>query len=133
MLQDIKVSATFILPGRILVAEKSISKKGKTKEELQQMKEKFFATHNMETISFRIKGKQETIHIFTRKGQPATQHININKDAYDFMISPESFAAAEKTQRDWAHMGKMKKVHAHLLMIAQSLNAKLLHFDVLED
>lgn len=133
MLQDIKLSATFILPGRILVAEKPISKKGKTQEELQQMKEKFYATHKMETITFRCGGKQETIHIFTRKGKPATQKMNMNKSAYDYMISSESYAAANKSLYEWNRMGKTAKITAHLEAIADSLNVKLLYFNILED
>ena len=129
---EIKVSATFLLPGSTLVAEKPISKKGKTKEQLEQPKQEYYNTHKQETVAFYCNRQRHIIEIWVRKGKPATQKLNLCKEAYDYMISSESYAGIA-TKNDWNHYSKTKKLKLHLMEIAQSINAKLLDFAVLDD
>lgn len=126
---EIKVSATFLLQGRTLVAEKPISRKGKTKEEFQALQQEYARTHKQECINL---GKQGIINIWVRDGKPVTQKMNLSKEAYSYMISSESYAGIA-TKNDWNHYSKTKKLKLHLMDIAQSINAKLLDFAVLED
>ena len=131
-MSEIKVSATFLLPGSTLVAEKPISKKGKNKEELELMKQEYERTHHQETVVFTIKRQRHVLQLWIRNSKPATQKMNLSKEAYDYMTSNESYAGIA-TKNDWAHTSKVKRVKLHLMDIAQSLNAKLLDFVILKD
>lgn len=129
---EIKISATFLLPGSTLVAEKPISKKGKSKEQLEQLKQEYYRTHKQETVAFYCNRQRHIIEIWTRKGKPATQKINLCKEAYDYMISSEGYTGIV-SKHDWARTSKKMRVKLHLMQIAESLGGSLLDFAILED
>ena len=129
---EIKVSATFLLPGSTLVAEKPISKKGKSKEQLEQLKQEYYRTHKQETVAFYCNRQRHIIEIWVRKGKPVTQKINLCKEAYDYMTSSEGWAGVS-SKHDWARTSKRMRVKSHLMQIAESLGGTLLDFAILED
>lgn len=129
---EIKVSATFLLPGSTLVASKPIDKKGKTKEQLEQLKQEYYNTHKQETVAFYCNRQRHIIEIWVRKGKPATQKLNLCKEAYDYMVSSEGWAGVAP-KHDWARTSKRMRVKLHLMQIAESLRGTLLDFAILED
>lgn len=129
---EIKVSATFLLPGSTLVAEKPISKTGKSKEQLEQLKQEYYRTHKQETVAFYCNRQRHIIEIWTRVGKPATQKINLCKEAYDYMISSEGYVGIVP-KHDWSRTSKKMRVKLHLMQIAESLGGSLLDFAILED
>ena len=129
---EIKVSATFLLPGSTLVAEKPISKKGKNKEQLEQLKQEYYNTHKQETVAFYCNRQRHIIEIWVRKGKPATQKLNLCKEAYDYMISSEGYVGIA-SKHDWSRTSKKMRVKLHLMHIAESLGGSLLDFAILED
>ena len=129
---DVKISATILLPGSILVAEKPISKTGKTKEQLEQLKQEYYSTHKKETIAFYCNRQRHIIEIWTRVGKPATQKIHLCKEAYTYMTSNEGCADVA-SKHDWARTSKKMRVKLHLMQIAESLRGTLLDFAILED
>lgn len=129
---EIKVSATFLLPGSTLVAEKPISKKGKSKEQLEQLKQEYYRTHKHETVAFYCNRQRHIIEIWTRVGKPATQKLNLCKEAYDYMISSEGWTEVA-SKHDWSRTSKKMRVKLHLMHIAESLGGSLLDFAILED
>lgn len=129
---DIKISATILLPGSTLVAEKPISKTGKTKEQLEQLKQEYYNTHKKETVAFYCNRQRHIIEIWTRVGKPATQKINLCKEAYNHMISNEGYTDVA-SKHDWARTSKKMRIRLHLMQIAESLGGTLLDFAILED
>lgn len=129
---EIKVSATFLLPGSTLVAEKPISKKGKSKEQLEQLKQEYYRTHKQETVAFYCNRQRHIIEIWTRVGKPATQKINLCKEAYNYMTSNEGYADVSN-KHDWSRTSKKMRVKLHLMQIAESIGGSLLDFVILED
>ena len=129
---EIKVSATFLLPGSTLVASKPIDKKGKTKEQLEQLKQEYYRTHKYETVAFYCNRQRHIIEIWTRIGKPATQKINLSKEAYTYMTSNEGYANVA-SKHEWVRTSKKMRVKLHLMQIAESLGGTLLDFAILED
>lgn len=130
---DVKVSASFILPGSVLPAEPPLLKKGKKKKR-KNKKKKEEKTEN--TISYKKESikvdKKETIVINLRVAKPAKQVININSDAYAYMVSQDSPAPGFKLF-EWKRMTVTKRLRVHLGLIAESLGGKLEAFKVLDD
>ena len=78
----------------------------------------------------KVKVDKETIHFKTRNCIPAVQNINISKESYMYMIKEcPSFIKP----KDWARMGKIKKLEAHLKDIAEAVGGTLLHYHIFED
>lgn len=130
---EIKVSATFLLPGSKLVTSKPIDKTGKSKEELDVLNQQFQKTHHQETISFYYNHKRHFITIWVRNGVPVVQKLHMSKEAYDWMTSAESVILEEHTAREWKHFSKMKRLKLHLKRTAESFQGKLLDFEIFED
>ena len=70
----------------------------------------------MDSHSFKVsesgKAKPETIVFHTRKCKTATQSLNMNKDAYEYMTRGECPSFAKP--KDWARMSKKQRLEAHL-------------------
>ncbi len=117
-MDNVKVSATFVLQGSTLVAENSISKTENT--------------YHQEIVSFYANGKRNVVTLNLRNGKPALQKMNITHEAYNYMISNDG-KPTEISKGMWGQMSKAKKVKTNLLEIAQTLNGKLLEFTIFED
>lgn len=118
-MDNVKVSATFVLPGRTLIAEKSISKKD-------------IITYHEEVVSFFCDKKRHTINLQLRDGKPALQKMNITLESYNYMISDEG-RLESISKGMWKQTSKAKKIKLHLIEIGKSINGKLLEFNIFED
>lgn len=119
---DIKVSATFILPGRVLRAETPVkNKKGEKRKEEE--------LYYQETLRFK---NDKPIVINLRKGVPATQVLHISYDAYKGMIAQDN-PAKGVTPYEWRKLSNKKRLQSHLNLVADTLNGVLESFTVLDD
>lgn len=127
-MDNIKISASFILPGSVLPAEQPCSKNGKKKKSKDKMIQKEPISYHTETI----KVKQGTIVINVRDAKPVTQTMHLTQSAYDYMSSHE-YPIYGINAKEWKNMSKTQRVKAHLLLIAYDLNGYLKDFTILED
>ena len=136
-MNDIKVSLNIILPGRVMYTKEEcvkeikssyIDKKGhkRSKDTIVDDYEKY----NLESMKVYSEYSTDILHIHTRKCKPATQSININKEAYEFMTSLDS---AIGNPKQWKQMSKIKRLEAHLNNYAESLGGVLDNYVIFED
>ena len=118
-MDNVKVSATFVLPGRTLIAEKSIS-------------EKDTITYHEEIVYFFYNKKRNTIILKLRDGKPSIQKMNITLESYNYMTSDEG-RIEPMSKGMWKQLSKAKRVKLHLIEIGKSINGKLLEFNIFED
>lgn len=93
--------------------------------------------YDTNSVSIRLtkgKGKQrketkETITFKTRKGRLVLQHINMCKEAYDYMLETPVRNFAKK----WRSLSVNEKIKAHLDIIAHDLNAVSYNYEILND
>ena len=57
--------------------------------------------------------------------------LNINNEAYDYMISKECPEWSKRAE--WLSMSKKKRFEAHLSRIANDFRGKVVHYEVFED
>ena len=124
---DVKVSASFILQGSVLPAEPPCSKKGKKKRKEEKEKNENF--YRQEIIRLR-NNKQIVINL--RNAIPAKQSLHLSTAAYNHMVSVDNPVEGMKMY-DWKKLSHNKRLKCHLQTIAQSLNATLDSFTVLDD
>lgn len=89
----------------------------------------------MEKHSMRVTDKDgtnpEIITFHTRKCKPATQSINICKEAYDYMTSKE--CPAWSKIGTWSQMKPEQRLESHLQRIAEHLGGTVISYKVFED
>lgn len=125
---DVKVSAGFILQGSVLPAEPPCSKKGKKKKRKKEEK-KSEILYRQEIIHLKNK---KPIVINLREPIPAKQSLHLSTEAYNTMTSVDNPVEGMKVY-EWKKLTPNKRVKYHLQVIAESLNAKLESFTVLDD
>lgn len=129
---DVKINASFVLPGGTLPAEPSLLKKGEKKKKRKEKEEK----QNDEQLQFRQevirleKGNQIVISL--REAKVARQSLHLSIEAYEYMTSDDNPAPKIKLF-EWKRLSKNKRVKAHLQDIAAGLGGKLESFTILED
>ena len=74
----------------------------------------------------------EIITFHTRKCKPATQSLNMSKEAYEYMIDKDSCPSWSKPSK-WAAMSEKKRLEAHLQRTVEHLGGTLYTYQVLED
>lgn len=117
MNNEIKLNLNIKLPGRVMMSEQLCS-------ENSDYEELIFYTFNK-------KGKKEFNSVKTRSTIPATQSINITKEAYDYFISKENPYFI--SNRLWSKMSKKERLKAHLDNICESLNGISYTYKVFDD
>lgn len=76
------------------------------------------------------KMKSDTLFIVTRKNKLITQHININKEAYEYMLeSPADNTSPKK----WKTVPKKERLKRHFDIIAEQLKAVSYEYEILDD
>lgn len=125
---DVKINASFILPGRVLPAEPHLLKNVKRKRKEKEEKKENEILYRQETV--RLKSK--TIVVNLREGKPAKQNVNLSYEAYNFMTSPDNPIKGIKVF-EWKRLTKNKRVKFHLQVLGESLGGKLEEFKILED
>jgi hypothetical protein len=122
---DNKISLTFILPGGILLSSQECEKNPKRN----------YTTHKLMIEDTESQGKKKkkvlTPLVFkTRNTRTITQHVNMNTDAYQYMLNTPS---DPKLIRVWGKMSKHDKLKHHLDLIAHDLHAISYKYEILED
>lgn len=128
---DNKLSLTFVLQGGILLSS----------QECEENPKKNYTTSKMLLPELEGKGKHrktvmKPITIKTRKARTITQHINMNTDAYLYMLNtPVSakWAKVVKGKRAWDLLSEKERLKHHLDLIAHDLHALSYTYEVLKD
>ena len=124
-MNEIKLSLTILLPGRTMLSKVDSLKKMQKGNEIVVVKD----YDKCDKSSVNVGKRTYTIH--TRKHKPATQKINLGRDAYKYFISDECpYWCKPKV---WSNLSRRQRLLMHLEGIAESLNGKLQSFEVFED
>lgn len=118
-MDNVKVCASFILPGRVRPVEYPYSKNGKNVES------------NVEYYQQTIKlsnGKTQIINLI--KPTPAKQSLKIGNAAFNEMVNTPVSGVNVK---HWNSLNKALRIKAHLMEIAQTLNGELESFEIMKD
>lgn len=90
----------------------------------------------MEKHSMRVTNNNgtnpEIITFHTRKCRPATQTINMSKEAYEYMISKGSCPSWFKPSK-WAAMSEKERLEAHLQRTVEHLGGTSYTYQVFKD
>lgn len=103
---EIKLSVTFILPGRVLCGA----------DNCQSVENEKFSIH-----VFTKKGGHENLTVTTRGCKPASQVINMSKEALYAMITDP---APGYNLKRWATLSRNERIKKHLDITAEYLGAK---------
>lgn len=74
----------------------------------------------------------EIITFHTRKCKPATQSLNMSKEAYEYMIDKDSCPSWSKPSK-WAAMSEKERLEAHLQRTVEHLGGTSYTYQVFED
>ena len=143
-MSEIKLSLSIELQGSTMLSkeeclkttQKVIERKTKTgkvyKKTIEVQVEDW---DKMEKHTMRVTDKDDTnpeiITFHTRKCKPATQSINICKEAYDYMTSKE--CPAWSKIGTWSQMKSEQRLESHLQRIAEHLGGTVISYKVFED
>lgn len=90
----------------------------------------------MEKHTMRVTDKDgtnpEIITFHTRKCKPATQSLNMSKEAYEYMIDKDSCPSWSKPGK-WAAMSEKERLEAHLQRTVEHLGGISYTYQVFED
>lgn len=90
----------------------------------------------MKKHTMRVTGTDSTnpeiITFHTRKCKPATQSLNMSKEAYKYMIDKDSCPSWSKPGK-WAAMSEKKRLEAHLQRTVEHLGGTSYTYQVFED
>lgn len=144
-MSDVKVNLSIVLPGRTMLSkeeclkttQKVIEKKTKTgkvyKKTIEVQVEDW---DKMDKHTMRVTGhngsKPETIIFHTRKTRPASQSLNISKEAYKDMTNKHICPPFSKP-KDWSRMSKKAMLEAHLQRITEHLGGISYTYQVFDD
>lgn len=144
-MNEIKLSLNIELQGSTMFSKeeclktthKVIEKKTKAgKIYKKTIKVKVEDWDKMEGYSMRVTNRDgtnpEIITFHTRKCKPATQSLNMNKEAYEYMIDKDSCPSWSKPSK-WAAMSKKERLEAHLQRTVEYLGGTSYTYQVFED
>ena len=144
-MNEIKLNLSIELPGSTMLKKeeclktthKVIEKKTKAgKIYKKTIKVKVEDLDKMEKHSMRVTDKDgtnpEIITFHTRKCKPATQSLNISKEAYEYMIDKDSCPSWSKPGK-WTAMSKKERLEAHLQRTVEYLGGTSYTYQVFED
>lgn len=142
--KEIKASLTVALPGSVMLSkeeclkttQKVIERKTKTgkvyKKTIDIQVEDW---DKMDSHTMKVTGPKgsdpESITFHTRKTKPATQSVNICREAYDYMTSKE--CPSWNKIGVWNQMKPKQRLESHLQRIAEHLGGKIVSYEVFED
>ena len=128
-MSEVKLSLSIKLPGRVMLSQEGA-------KALEEQGLVGFTKHSLvvemhKRMGKKVKVDRETIHFKTRNTIPAVQHLNISKEAYNYMVGKE--CPSFMHPKDWNRMSKVKKLEAHLKELAESRGGTVLHYHIFED
>lgn len=144
-MSEIKLSLSIELPGSIILSKEECLK---TTQKVIEKKTKTGKTYK-KTIEVQVEdwGKMdkysvkvvdtyganpEIITFHTRKCKPATQFINMSKEAYEYMIDKNSCPPWVKPGK-WSAMSKKERLEAHLQRTVEHLGGVSYTYQIFED
>ena len=119
MNNEIKVNLSFTIPGRVLLSEQECSKNPENSYEKGKL-----------DLRDR-KGRPYSISFDYRKCKPVTQTININKEAFEYMVSESPVNAVNK--KAFKRMTINQRLELHLQQIVESLGGSKYSYTIFED
>ena len=139
-MNEIKVNLSIVLRGSTMFSkeeclkttQETITNKNGRKRTVVKIVEDW---EKMEKHTMRVKStntKPEIIVFHTRKCKPATQSINMNKDAYEEMTSKSICPAWVKPSK-WNMMSRKERLESHLQKITEHLGGVSFTYQVFED
>lgn len=140
-MSETKLSLSIELRGRTMFSkeeclkttQKTITTKDGRKRTVTKVVEDW---DKMERHTMRIedvKGSNpEIITFHTRKCKPATQSLNMSREAYEHMIDKDSCPSWSKPCK-WIAMSKKERLEAHLQRIVEHLGGVSYTYQVFED
>ena len=144
---EIKVNLSIVLPGSVMfskeeclkttqkVIEKTNKKTGKVYKKTVNVKVEDLDKMNKHSLKVteyvNDKPVSEVITFYTRKTKPATQSLNICKEAYSSMISGE--CPYWSKPKVWNNLNDKQRLEAHLQRIAEGLGGTSFTYKVFED
>ena len=144
-MNEIKLSLSIELPGSTMFSKeeclkttrKVIEKKTKAgKIYKKTIEAKVEDWDKVEKHSMRVANMNgtnpEIITFHTRKCKPATQSLNMSKEAYEYMIDKDSCPSWSKPGK-WAAMSKKERLEAHLQRTVEYLGGTSYTYQVFED
>ena len=144
-MSEIKLSLSIELQGSTMFSKEECLKttqkviERKTKSGKVFKKTIYVQTEDLDKMtkgSVRITDKNgknpEIITFHTRKCKPATQTINMSKEAYDYMTSKDSCLPNIKSYV-WAKMNKKQRLEAHLDLVCKALKGTSYTYKVFDD
>lgn len=123
-MNEIKISVSITLPGSVLF----------TQAEAEQLeKEKTGTGYDMTRLVVSDKkGNKDVLNIRTRRCKPASQSINMSKEAYDYMTSGDGCPPNIKSFV-WFKMNKRQRLEAHLDLVCKALNGTSYTYKVFDE
>lgn len=117
MEKEIKLNLNVQLPGSVMFSEQLCSEN----------------SNLYDTISIIVsnKNKKKVISAKTRKCIPATQSLNITKEAYNYFTGKESPYSINN--RKWLQMSKKERLKTHLDSICESLGGISYTYEIFND
>lgn len=139
-MNEIKLNVSIELKGRTMFEKKNITKTIQTviptkkgKKVITKVVEDW---DKMDKHTMRVANTNgtnpEIITFHTRKCIPATQSLNINKEAYEYMIDKDSCPSWINPSR-WSRMSKKERLEAHLQKITEYLEGVSYAYQIFED
>lgn len=144
-MNEIKLNLSIELPGSTMLSKeeclkttrKVIEKKTKAGkiykktievkvEDWDKMEKHFMRVANINGTS------PEIITFHTRKCKPATQSLNMSKEAYEYMINKDSCPSWSKPGK-WTAMSEKERLEAHLQRTVEYLGGISYTYQVFED
>lgn len=138
-MSETKVSLYVKLPGRVMYSkeecikekkERIVRVKGKKTKVVEEIVDNDKLERN--TLELRNEGEVETYTYYTRKSRPASQTINLTKEAYDYMTDRNSCPEWSKAPR-WVNMNKKERLELHLKNIMEQLGGVSFSYKVLDE
>lgn len=144
-MSEIKLSLSIELQGSTMFSKEECLKttrkviERKTKSGKVLKKTIYVQTEDLDKMtkgSARITDKNgknpEIITFHTRKCKPATQTINMSKEAYEYMISKDSCPPCFKP-REWSAMNKKERLEVHLKRTVEHLGGTSYSYQIFGD
>lgn len=144
-MSEIKLNLSIELPGSTMLSKeeclkttrKVIEKKTKAGKIYKKTIEvKVEDWDKMEKHSMRVANingpSPEIITFHTRKCKPATQSLNMSKEAYEYMINEDSCPSWSKPGK-WTAMSEKERLEAHLQRTVEYLGGISYTYQVFED
>ena len=124
---ETKVSLTVVVPGATMISKQECLKQLENSDD-----ESLVFNHQVITVYDKDNKNQKVLHIKTRKCIPASQSLNICKEAYEAMTASEIPYKVRKVS-EWLAMSKKQRLEKHLDDIAAQLGGVVGSYVIFED